>query len=139
MKTLYITALLTLSLSIYAQENKMAPPVQEDQTLKQAKDFETKMLKEAKERAEKKTVQTILASDQGLEVKQESKPATAASNNTGKLLPNTASFEEMLATIPNRQTKKANNSRNTNNNVAGLPNTATLEEIKKTIPKTNNR
>lgn len=141
MKTLYITALLTLSISIYAQENKKVSPTQEDMAMdiKQSKDFEAKMMKEAKERAEKKTTPTPLVSDQGLEVKkQESKPTVAAPNNTGKLLPNTASLQEILATIPNRQSKQANNSRNTNN-VVGLPNTATLEEIKKTIPKTNNR
>ncbi|MEY8758352.1 hypothetical protein [Chryseobacterium tongliaoense] len=141
MKTLYITALLTLSISIYAQENKKVSLTQEEMALdiKQSKDFEAKMLKEAKERAEKKTAPTPLVSDQGLEVKKQESKTAVASNNSGKLLPNTASLEEILATIPNRQSKKANNSRNTNNNVVGLPNTATLEEIKKTIPKTNNR
>lgn len=138
MKLLYIIAFLSLSISIYAQESKKAPE-QEDQTkiLRQAKESEAKRQKEAQYMAEKYANQTSLVSEQGLETKsQHAKPSQASNNNSGKLLPNTASFEEMLATIPNRQTKnKASNSKNTNPPVKGLPNTATLEEIKKTIPK----
>jgi hypothetical protein len=83
----------------------------------------------------KKPAQSGLASDQGLEVKkQDQKPKTSV-NNSGKQLSNTATFDEVLATIPNRQSRKPNNSRIINTNVTGLPNTASLQEIKKTIPK----
>lgn len=137
MKIAYIIPILFLSTIIYAQESKKTTPV-EDQTLpvKQIKEQEAKTLKEAQESAEKKTTQTGLVSDHGLEVKQQtSKPKTTA-NNSGQLLPNTASLEDIKKTIPNRQANHSiKNSRNTNNTMIGLPNTATLEEIKKTIPK----
>lgn len=135
MKTVYIIPLLALSTIIYAQENKQAPPL-EDQTqaVKQIKEHEIKLMQEAKENTEKQTVHTGLASDQGLEVKkQEQKPK--ASNSSGVPLPNTATLEEIKRTIPNRQAyHNTINSRNTKT-ITGLPNTATLEEIKKTIPK----
>ncbi|WP_347216517.1 hypothetical protein [Chryseobacterium sp.] len=135
MKTAYIIPLLFLSTIIYAQENKQTTP-EEDQTqvVKQIKEHEAKLMQESKEYIEKQAVHTGLASDQGLEVKkQEQKPK--ASHDSGKLLPNTATLEEIKRTIPNRQAyHNTINSRNTKTN-AGLPNTATLEEIKKTIPK----
>lgn len=136
MKIAYIIPLLFLSTIIYAQENKQAVPM-EDQALvvKQAKEQQAILMQEAKERDEKTTVNTGLPSDHGLVVKkQESKPKAA--DNSGKLLPNTASLEEIKKTIPNRQAyHNTINSRNTKMTVTGLPNTATLEEIKKTIPK----
>lgn len=135
MKTAYIIPFLFLSTIIYAQENKQVNPV-EDQTLalKQIKEHEAKLMQDAKENIEKKTVYTGLTSDQGLEVKkQEQKPK--ASNSSGVPLPNTATLEEIKRTIPNRQASRNTiHSRNTKN-ITGLPNTATLEEIKKTIPK----
>ncbi|MFP3591931.1 hypothetical protein [Chryseobacterium sp. SIMBA_038] len=136
MKSLYIIALLTLSVSIYAQESKKTSELQDQaQVVKELKEHDAQMLKSSQENAQKKQTQTVtLASEQGLEVKKEAK-TQPSSNNSGKLLPNTASLEEILATVPNRQARKANNSRNTNQNVQGLPNTATLQEIKKTIPK----
>lgn len=135
MKTAYIIPLLFLGSLIYAQENKQTVPV-EDQTqaLKQAKELQTKLMQEALENTET-TIQTGLASDHGLEVKKQTQ-SPKASTNSGKLLPNTATLEEIKKTIPNRQANHNTvNSRNTNSNVTGLPNTATLEEIKKTIPK----
>ncbi|PWN64501.1 hypothetical protein [Chryseobacterium oncorhynchi] len=138
MKIAYIIPLLFLSTIIYAQESKKATPV-EDQTLavKQIKEQEAKSLKETQENVEKKTTQTGLVSDHGLEVKEQaSKSKTTANSNSGQLLPNTASLEDIKKTIPNRQANHSiKNSRNTNNTMIGLPNTATLEEIKKTIPK----
>jgi hypothetical protein len=136
MKSLYIIAFLALSVNIYAQENKKAPEtqVQEAPNYKESKEFEAKMMKEAQERAAKKP-STTLVSEQGLDVKkQETKPEK--SNNTGKLLPNTASFEDILATIPGRKPHKAGSSK-INNNTQGLVNNAdlTLQDIKKTIPK----
>ncbi|PWN68535.1 hypothetical protein C1631_017750 [Chryseobacterium phosphatilyticum] len=137
MKIAYIIPLLFLSTIIYAQENKQAVPV-EDQALvvKQAKEQQAIQMQEAKERDEKATVNTGLPSDHSLAVKkQESKPK-AATDNSGKLLPNTASLEEIKKTIPNRQAHQNTiHSRNTKTAIPGLPNTATLEEIKKTIPK----
>lgn len=116
MKIAYIIPILFLSTIIYAQESKKTTPV-EDQTLavKQIKEQEVKTLKEAQENAEKKTTQTGLVSDHGLEVKQQtSKPKTTANNNSGQLLPNTASLEDIKKTIPNRQANHSiKNSRNT--------------------------
>ncbi|WP_106917092.1 hypothetical protein [Chryseobacterium aurantiacum] len=138
MKIAYIIPLLFLSTIAYAQESKKAAPA-EDQTLavKQIKEHEAKILKDTQENAEKKNTQTGLVSDHGLEVKQQaSKSKAPADNNSGQLLPSTASLEDIKRTIPNRQANHSiKNSRNTNNTMIGLPNTATLEEIKKTIPK----
>lgn len=137
MKTAYIIPLLFLSTFICAQENKQAAPMEDQaQVVKQLKEHEAKLLQDAKENAEKKTAQTAFASDQGLEVKKQEQKSKASNDNSGKLLPNTATLEEIKKTIPNRQAyRNTVNSRNTNTNVTGLPNTATLEEIKKTIPK----
>ncbi|MCJ7934123.1 MAG: hypothetical protein MUW56_10925 [Chryseobacterium sp.] len=137
MKTVFIASFLFLSSMIYAQENKQVTPVDDQtQVVKQAKEQEAKLLKEARENAEKKKAQTGLVSDQGLEVKKQETKPKISTDNTGKLLPNTASLEEIKKTIPNRQaSRNTDNSRNTNHMTAGLPNTATLEEIKKTIPK----
>ncbi|MCT2408585.1 hypothetical protein NZD88_13620 [Chryseobacterium antibioticum] len=140
MKSLYIFVFLALSISIYAQENKKAQePEDQAQVVKQLREHEAQAAKAAQENTPRKQAATVLASDQGLEVKkQDTKtPVSGSTNNSGKLLPNTASIEEIKASIPNRQASRSTtaNSRNTNNNVVGLPNTATLEEIKKTIPK----
>ena len=140
MKSLYIIAFLALGVSIYAQENKKAPESEDQaQVVKQLREREAQLAKASQENAPKKQNVTTLASEQGLEVKkQDVKAQSSNSNNTsGQLLPNTATLDEMKASIPNRQGSRANtvNSRNTNRNVVGLPNTATLEEIKKTIPK----
>lgn len=136
MKSLYIIAFAALSVSVYAQENKKAAePEDQAQAVKQLRDQEAQVAKAAQENAPKKQAVTTLASEQGLEVKkQETKSQTAPSNNSGKLLPNTASLAELKASIPNRQASHPI-SNNTNKSVQGLPNTATLEEIKKTIPK----
>lgn len=140
MKSLYIIAFLALGVSIYAQENKTAPESEDQaQIVKQLREREAQLAKASQENAPKKQNVTTLASEQGLEVKkQDVKAQSSNSNNTsGQLLPNTATLDEMKASIPNRQGSRTNtvNSRNTNRNVVGLPNTATLEEIKKTIPK----
>jgi hypothetical protein len=136
MKSLYIIALLTLSLTTYAQQNKEVSEIQEAPNYKESKEFEAKMMKEAQERSLQKPSSTILASEQGLEVKkQPTKQETA--NNSGKLLPNTASLDEILATIPGRQARRTNIPKNINSNTKGLVSTPdlTLEDIKKTIPK----
>ncbi|WP_343660447.1 hypothetical protein [Chryseobacterium sp.] len=137
MKIAYIIPLLFLSTIIYAQENKKAAPVEEDQTLavKQAQEQQAKLMQEAKEREGKTTVNSGLVSDHSLEVKKQDSKPKAAADNSGNLLPNTASLEDIKKTIPNRQAHQNINSRNTKMTVTGLPNTATLEEIKKTIPK----
>lgn len=135
MKSLYIIPFLLLSVTFYAQENKSAESQDQEKVLKDAKAFEQKMQKESEFASPKKDKQTTLASEQGLEVKEQGEKVQNQSNNQGKLLPNTASFEEILASIPGRQnTRKAKVSTN-NSKVQGLPNTATLAEIKKTIPK----
>lgn len=140
MKSLYIIAFLTLSLSAYAQERTSSSEQLQDQEqiVKQAKEHQLQLMKSQEENTSVKQAPNTLVSEQGLKVNnQEAKAQNATNNTTGKLLPNTASFEEMLSTIPNRQkTRKTSiDSRNTNNNVVELPNTATLEEIKKTKPK----
>lgn len=137
MKIAYIIPLLFSSIMIYAQENKQTAPVEDQaQTLKQLKEQEARLMQEAKENAEKKTAHTGLPSDQALTVKKQEQKPKASNENSGKLLPNTATLEEIKRTIPNRQaSRNTAHSRNTNSNVTGLPNTATLEEIKKTIPK----
>lgn len=143
MKSLYIILFLTVSVSIYAQEKTTATSSEQlqdqEQIVKQAKEHQLQLMKSQELNAPVKQAPNTLVSEQGLKVNnQENKTQSSnnTNNTTGKLLPNTASFEEMLSTIPNRQkTRKTSiDSRNTNN-VAGLPNTATLEEIKKTIPK----
>lgn len=133
MKSLYIIAFLAFSLNIYAQQNKKSVETQQVENYKESKAFEAKMMKEAQENANKKPT-TGLASEQGLEVKEKQK-TQPSENNSGKLLPNTASMEEILATIPGRESKKGTISKSSNDNIPKLPNTATLEEIKKTIPK----
>ncbi|AYN00701.1 hypothetical protein [Chryseobacterium sp. 3008163] len=135
MKSLYIIPFLFLSVTFYAQENKSVEPQDQEKVLKEAKAFEQKMQKESELTSPKKDEQTTLASEQGLEVKEQGEKVQNQSNNQGKLLPNTASFEEILASIPGRQnTRKAKVSTN-NSKAQGLPKTATLAEIKKTIPK----
>lgn len=134
MKSLYIIALFTLSINAYAQDSKQKTELQEAVYLKESKEFEAKMMKEAEARsAEKRS--TTLASEQGLEVKNKSSQTQSEVNNSGKLLPNTASLQEVLASIPGRQPRRNSVTSNVKPNVAGIPNTATLEEIKKTIPK----
>ncbi|MBL1221737.1 hypothetical protein JET18_12875 [Chryseobacterium sp. L7] len=140
MKSLYTIAFLVLSVSIYAQENRKAQESEDQaQVVKQLREQEAQLAKTAQENAPKKQNVTTLASEQGLEVKkqQTKAPASNSNNNSGKLLPNTATLAEIKASIPNRQaaSRTASHSRNTNSNVTGLPNTATLQEIKKTIPK----
>ncbi|MBW8522020.1 hypothetical protein K0U91_05985 [Chryseobacterium chendengshani] len=133
MKSLYIIPFLLLSVTFYAQEKKAAELQDQEQVLKDAKAFKQKMQKQNEANSTKKEKQTVLASEQGLEAKQETQQMQNE-NNPGKLLPNTASFEEVLATIPNRKVAgKTMSSKSAI--VQGLPNTATLEEIKKTIPK----
>jgi len=134
MKSLYIIALFTLSINAYAQDSKQKTELQEASHIKESKEFEAKMMKETQARsAEKRS--TTLASEQGLEVKNKPSQTQSAVNNSGKLLLNTASLEEILATIPGRESRKNRVTTNTKSTVAGIPNTATLEEIKKTIPK----
>lgn len=102
MKIAYIIPFLFLSTIIYAQENKKAAPTEEDQTLvvKQAQEQQTKLMQEAKENNEKTTVNTGLPSDHGLAVKKQEAKTKAAADNSGKLLPNTATLEEIKKTIP---------------------------------------
>jgi len=138
MKSLYITAFLALSISIYAQENKKTPESEDQaQVVKQLREREAQLAKASQENAPEKQNVTTLASEQGLKVKKQDAKVQGQSNNaSGKLLPNTATLAEIKASIPNRQASRTSiNSGNTNSNVVGLPNTATLEEIKKTIPK----
>ena len=135
MKSLYIIPFLLLSVTFYAQEKKSTEIQDQEQVLKDAKAFEQKMQKQTDANSVKKEKQTILASEQGLEVKQET-PKMQKENNQGKLLPNTASLEEVLASIPDRKSvRKSSVPTHNTATVSGLPNTATLEEIKKTIPK----
>ncbi|PQA94580.1 hypothetical protein B0A69_08950 [Chryseobacterium shigense] len=137
MKSLYTIIFLAVSISIYAQENKNAPqPEDQAQVVRQLREHEAQLAKVSQENTPKKQSATPLASDQGLEVKKQDNTTAASpsSNNSGKLLPNTATIAEIKASIPNRQASQSI-SKNTNNSIQGLPNTATLEEIKKTIPK----
>lgn len=137
MKSIYITLFLLIGAGIYAQENKQVSQT-EDQTLalKQIKEFESKMMKEAQLNAEKKTPQTALVSEQGLEVKKQEQKPKATSGNSGIMLPNTASLDEIKRSIPNRQASRSTAVKTQNaRNQTGLSNTATLAEIKKTIPK----
>jgi len=137
MKSIYITLFLLMGAGIYAQENKQVSQA-EDQTLalKQIKEFESKMMKDAQLNAEKKAPQPALVSEQGLEVKKQEQKPKAASGGSGTMLPNTASLDEIKRTIPNRKASQTTTVKPKNlRNQVGLPNTATLEEIKKTIPK----
>ncbi|KFF09123.1 hypothetical protein [Chryseobacterium luteum] len=137
MKSLYIIAFLTLGISIYAQENKQVPEAEDQaQVVKQLREREARMAKTIQENAPEKQTAVTLASEQGLEVKKKEAKAqpSNSNNNSGKLLPNTATLAEIKASIPNRQASNTA-SKNINKSVQGLPNTATLEEIKRTIPK----
>lgn len=133
MKTIYIlTFLFTGIITLYAQENKTVETQDDIKAIKETKAFETKMMqKSIDKKTENKTPK--LASEQGLEQKkQQSIPKS--NNSSGKLLPNTASLEEILASIPNREILQKSNPRQIKA-VKGLSNSATLEEIKQTIPK----
>ncbi|MDR2234675.1 MAG: hypothetical protein LBE92_00990 [Chryseobacterium sp.] len=136
MKSIYITLFFLFGVSIYSQENKQVQQA-EDQTLtvKQAKEFEATMMKEAQANAEKKPSQTALVSEQGLDSKKlEQKPQTA-SGQSGTLLPNTASLEDIKRSIPNRKVPRSATVKPISGNTTGLRSPATLAEIRKTIPK----
>jgi len=134
MKTLYITIFLLAGvISLQAQENKTAEKQDDIKAITDSKAFEAKMMKQASDKKEEAKT-SKLASEQGMEQKKQSSVQPKSSVNSGKLLANTASFEEVLASIPNRNVVR-NASPKPNSSVKGLPNTATLEEIKKTIPK----
>jgi len=138
MKSLYITAFLALSLNIYAQESKNnhESKVQEAESYKESKAFEAKMMQEAKENQNKKS-STVLASEQGLSEKEKNVKPETPKDNSGKLLPNTAAFDEVLATIPVRKAAKSfqpNTAKNENKGVLFTPG-MTIYDIKKTIPK----
>ena len=138
MKSLYIISFLALGANIYAQQDKKVSEIQEAPHYKESKEFEARMMKEAQERASQKPSVTALASEQGLEINKQQSTKQETTANSGKLLPDTASFEEFLATIPGRQARKANHSKSTNtNNTQGLISTSglTIYDIKKTIPK----
>ncbi|MCU7614442.1 hypothetical protein N0B16_08320 [Chryseobacterium sp. GMJ5] len=135
MKSLYIIPFLLLSVTFYTQEKKSTEIPDQEQVLKNAKEFEKKMQKQNEANSTKKEKQNVLASEQGLEVKQEAQKMQKE-NNQGKLLPDTASFDEVLASIPDRKNSRKSGVPVTSSaKVSGLPNTATLEEIMKTIPK----
>ncbi|KIC61719.1 hypothetical protein [Chryseobacterium taiwanense] len=136
MKSLYIISFLVVSIGVYAQQEKVVSEIQEAPNYKESKELEAKMMKEAQEKALQKTTPVTLASEQGLEVKKQP-TKQEIENSSGKLLPNTASLDEILATIPGRQARKANIPKNANKNVQGLVSSPdlTLEDIKKTIPK----
>lgn len=135
MKTLYITIFLLAGIvSLQAQENKTTEKQDNIQHIKDSKAFEQKMIKQ---QSEKKTEQksSQLASEQGLEQKNKTLgQQPKSSGSSGKLIPNTATFEEVLATIPNRKVVR-NTAPTSTKSVKGIPSTATLEEIKKTIQK----
>ena len=134
MKTLYITIFLLAGIvSIQAQENKTAEKQDDIKAIKDAKAFETQMMK--KQDSKKQETQTSqLASEQGLATAKQNSAKPKSNANSGKLIPNTASFDEVLASIPNRKVNRNANPKPASN-AKGLPNTATLEQIKKTIPK----
>lgn len=128
MKTLYITILILAGSTLtFAQQNK--------QEEKQG-DIQETLGKFAQmnesQKATKSDSNGKLASQQGLDQKKQNSNSVSKAT-PGKLLSNTASTEEMLASIPNRKKTITNISKVSN--IQGLPNTATLEEFKKTIPK----
>ena len=141
MKTLYITiCLLAGIVSLHAQENKIDERQNDIKSIKDAKAFEAKMMKQKDDKI-KETNSSELVSEQGMERKKQipdqgksSVNQGKSSVNQGRLIPNTASFDEVLASIPNRQVFRQTSPKPANA-VKGLRNTATLEEIKKTIPK----
>lgn len=140
MKSLYIIAFLALSLNIYAQENKKVSEttVQEAASYKESKTFEAKMMKEAQEKSAQKPSTVILASEQGLEVKQQQSTKQETTKSSGKLITSTSSIEEIQASIPGRKARQASASNNVqSNNTQGLlPRPGlTIYDIKKTIPK----
>lgn len=136
MKSLYIIPLFLLSVNIYAQESNTTELKDQALVVKGLKEQDAQMVKNNQENTQKKQVPTTLVSEQGLAVKKQEQQSKAKNDNSEKLLPNTASIEEIKKTIPNRQANNHTvNSRNTNNTISGIPNTATLEEIKRTIPK----
>ncbi|MCY0969105.1 hypothetical protein [Chryseobacterium wangxinyae] len=135
MKSLYIIPFLLLSVAFYAQEKKTPELQDQEQVLKDAKASEQKMQKPNNAYSVKKEKPNVLASEENLKISEQSVKTENQSIDKGKLLPNTANLDEVLASIPNRKnSRKANISPN-NTKIQGLPNTATLEEIKKTIPK----
>ncbi len=135
MKSLYIIPFLLLSVAFYAQEKKTPELQDQEQVLRDAKAFEQKIQTLNNAYSVKKEKPNVLASEENLKISEQSVKTDNQSIDKGKLLPNTANLNEVLASIPNRKnSRKANISPN-NSKLQGLPNTATLEEIKKTIPK----
>lgn len=139
MKTVYIFLFAAFGTCAYAQTNdKQNNQVQE--IPKETRDAFDKMTKDSQNQKVQKMDPTKLASEQELPESMKSKntkpQSTAKPQSSGQLLPNTATLEEVLAAIPNRQDSKNTKSVVKNSpKVQGLPNTATLEEIIKTIPK----
>ena len=139
MKSLYIIAFLALSVQIYAQENRKTSEVQtqEAASYKESKEFETKMMKEAQEKAAQKPSNIKLASEEGLLVKEQQTPKQETAKSSGKLISSPSNIEEIQASIPGRKARQATISTVTDNNAQGLlarPG-LTIYDIKKTIPK----
>lgn len=138
MKSLYIIAFLALSLNIYAQENRKSDEksVQEVAYYKESKEFEAKMMQQAKENQNKKP-STVLASEQGLSEKKQPLQAEADKSNSSKLVPSNASLEEILASIPGRKARGSQVKAVPESSSNGVIMTAdmTIYDIKKTIPK----
>lgn len=138
MKSLYIIAFLALSLNIYAQENKKATENQEQKIeyYKESKEFEAKMMQQAKENEAKKA-STTLVSEEGLPVKQQAGNAEAGNSNSGKMVPGNASLEEILASIPGRKERRSQVKSTPSAPTNGVVMTAdmTVYDIIKTIPK----
>ncbi len=135
MKSLYIIPFLLLSVAFYAQEKKTPELQDQEQVLRDAKAFEQKIQTLNNAYFVKKEKPNVLASEENLKISEQSVKTDNQSIDKGKLLPNTANLDEVLASISNRKNSRKVNVSPSNTKIQGLPNTATLEEIKKTIPK----
>lgn len=136
MKSLYIIAFSALSMQIYAQQDKKNPEVQEAAYYKESKAFEARMMKEAKEQTSQKSSAAVLVSEQGLDTGKPVAKQEPPKSNGGKRLPNTASFEEIMASVPGRNAAKVSTASGDPVRTGRLKSTPNLSirEIRKTIP-----
>ncbi len=137
MKSLYIIAFSAISMQLCAQQDKKNPEIQEAAYYKESKAFEAQMMKEAKDRPAQKSSAAVLVSEQGLDTGKPAARQEPPKSNSGKLLPATAGFEEIMAAVPgNRPSKTAVSSGDParTGRLKSTPNLS-IREIRKTIPR----
>lgn len=141
MKTIYIFLFAAFGTFGNAQTtDKQNQQVQE--IPKQSQEMFMKMSQDSQNYKASKMDPSKLASEQDLPENMKiknTKSITPQKHSSGKLLPNTATLEEVLASIPGSRSQQNTNAENSLSKTKSerklLPDTATLEEIKVNAPK----